>query len=232
MIRSIYTLLICFAFTAGLNAQSLQIEDIFEDLYDTGFQAVTVKANVRNISDQPLEIRVRRVIDNVAEESENFFCWAQCYGPNTNVSPSGLIAQPNEVISVFHGYYKNNGSMEIATIRYVFFVVDNPSDSISFLASFNPQTINVQDLTKKNKSVDVFPIPTTESVNFKLQGQLNEPHSLEIYSLDGRLINQIAFPSQSDLFNLSCTDYDNGVYLYLLKNNKEMIQTGRFVISK
>ena len=230
--KCIKTAAILLGLTAGLNAQSIQIENIVENLYDTGFEAITVKADIRNISNQPLEIRARRVVNNVAEESVNFFCWAQCYGPNTNVSPTGLMAEPDGVISEFHGYYQNNGSTEIATIRYVFFVADNPSDSVSFLASFDPQTLNIRNVIKNSNMVDVFPIPASDNVSFKLKEQISEPHFLEVYSMDGRMVQQIASPSQSNLINLSCSEFENGVYLYVLRNNKAKIQSGRFVVSR
>jgi len=232
MIKNIKTIIICSFFTVGLNAQSIQIENIVENLYDSGFDAITVKANIRNISDETLEIRVRREVNNVTEESDNFFCWAQCYGPNTNVSPTGLIAEPDGIISEFHGYYQNNGSTEIATIRYVFFLANKPSDSASFVASFDPQTLSIQNVIKNNNRVDVFPIPASDKVSFKLKEQISEPHFLEVYSLDGRLVQQIASPSQADLINLSCLEFENGVYLYVLRNNKANIQSGRFVVSR
>ena len=52
-----------------------------QDLFETD-------AYVKNNSDTTLKLRVRRREISVNPQTENYFCWFQCYGPSVSVDPT------------------------------------------------------------------------------------------------------------------------------------------------
>ena len=108
-----------------------------QDLFETD-------AYVKNNSDTTLKLRVRRREISVNPQTENYFCWFQCYAPSVNVDPTNnfILVQPNETnYENFHSYFKPQGISSINKIRYTFFnnIIGRLSDSAFIEVTYNVQ---------------------------------------------------------------------------------------------
>ena len=101
-------------------------------------------AFIKNNKDTAAKIRVRRRNISVNPQTENYFCWFQCYGPAVDVDPTNnfIMIGANETnYESFHSYFKPQGVSSINTIRYTFFD-NNPGHTSD--SAFVDITYNVQ----------------------------------------------------------------------------------------
>lgn len=81
----------------------------------------------------------------------------------------------------------------------------------------------------KDIRVNVFPNPTTTILNFYGE-QLNqlENVTLEFFDIQGKLVSNYVLPTSTQ-HQIDVNSLTNGVYIYKLKSNKEIITIGNFV---
>ncbi|MDZ7743809.1 MAG: hypothetical protein U5Q03_19255 [Bacteroidota bacterium] len=127
-------------FITGLNAQSLQVSFEGEQIEngaafsvfgepDAG-EIVIDNFEVKNISDNSLDILAKKKVISSVEGTYNTFCWANlCYPPNTIVSDFFTTLGPGESATDFSGHYNPAGTIGVSVVEYVFFDMNNTSDT-------------------------------------------------------------------------------------------------------
>ena len=98
------------------------------DLFD-----MAIELSVSNTSFNEVEITCNRYILDTITDSDLYMCWANC-----TVLPTGgtVTLEPGETTDVFSAHINPNGHFGIERNLYTFFNANNPSDSISFIATF------------------------------------------------------------------------------------------------
>ncbi|MFT6814676.1 MAG: hypothetical protein ACJAZ3_000569 [Sphingobacteriales bacterium] len=90
---------------------------------------------VKNIGMDTMNMNVRRVYNDTANDHSAFFCWTLCYGPETNEAPTTEKCGPGDTIKLFKGYVdpdKNGDQVPqngVTIQRFCFFDADNEADS-------------------------------------------------------------------------------------------------------
>jgi hypothetical protein len=217
---------------AGLHAQTLQIEGISGNYWDPDFEAITFNCDVRNLSAEPVSVLAKKNAPAMAPGAENFFCWTQCYGPSTIVSPAPLTISPNAIRDEFHGYYKNNNVLDDVTIKYVFFLQSNPNDSVMLEAIFTPATLGLSE-NKTPVLISAGPNPAADNFSItysQLPSISNAENVLIIYNAFGQKVSTRSITGIEGKLNLPVNSLSNGVYFYSLVCNNIPIYSGRFIV--
>jgi hypothetical protein len=100
---SLLTVAVLVNFTS-IFAQTLQIEGINGNYWDADFEAITFNCDVRNLSGESVNVLAKKIAPAMGQGAQNFFCWTQCYGTSTIVSPAPLAIAANSIRNEFHGY--------------------------------------------------------------------------------------------------------------------------------
>jgi hypothetical protein len=215
-------------------AQTLQIEAIDGNYWDADFEAITFNCDVRNLSGESVNVLAKKIAPAMGQGAQNFFCWTQCYGPSTIVSPDPLSIDVNSIASEFHGYYKNNNIPDDVNIKYVFFLQDNPNDSVMLDAIFTPSALGLSDY---NAPVLISAGPNPANDNFsiaysQLPGKANSQNDnvLIIYNAFGQKIITKSIADYQGKLNVSVQFLPNGVYFYSLVGRNNPIYSGRFIV--
>jgi len=111
--------------------------------------------DISNISEEDLNVRVRRTEISLIQGTVNVFCWAGlCYPPFVDESPNSVIIPSGTIHSDdFSAHYNPNSMIGTSTIMYTFFDDNNPSDSVCFIAEFiiqNADGLNKSHIYQKN----------------------------------------------------------------------------------
>lgn len=217
------------AFTSTYS-QSLQIENVHSNYYDPLQDALAISCDIKNIGSTTEDILVKSSVQYVPSGTINFLCWAQCYGPSVTLAPAPLTADPNGIIDQFHGYYRNNGVQEEATIQYIFFLENNPNDSIVLNAVFNPATVgigNVQTPTLYSAS----PNPANEQFNITYSNLKDADNSVvEVYNMLGTIVYTSRLAASSGRIEIPADQFKSGLYFYSIRQNGKSTFTGKFVV--
>jgi len=225
----ILSLLLSFA---GLHAQTLQIEGISGNYWDPDFEAITFNCDVRNLSAEQVSVLAKKIAPAMAPGAENFFCWTQCYGPSTIVSPAPLTIASNAIREEFHGYYKNNNVLDDVTIKYVFFLQSNPNDSVMLDAVFTPSTLGLSD-NKMPILISAGPNPAIDNFSItyaQLPSKSNAENVLIIYNAFGQKVSTRSISGNEGKLNFPVNSLSNGVYFYSLVCNNIAVYSGRFIV--
>ncbi len=187
--------------------------------------------DIRNNSDETVNVKVRRVETSVVEGSLNYFCWYQCYTPATDVSPTSIAIAPGESISNFYADYQPMGYSGSSFIEYCFFDENNPEDEICVSIEYRVDqvtAINEADLVtvgnpQPNPAVDITQIPYVLKEN-------NRGAALVVYNIVGSEIKRQAVTGTSGNITLDVSDLQSGVYIYSFYNDNRLLASSRLVV--
>jgi hypothetical protein len=208
-------------------AQSLQLENVVANYYDPLQDALAVKGNIRNNTGQSLNVLVKSQALEVPQGGEVYFCWAQCYNPNVIVAPVALTVEPNGILNQFHGYYKNNGAEGEARVRYTFYLESNPNDSIDFIATFDPATVGISDVSDRQASVS----HTLSGGQFSIAySGLGGNAYVELYNMLGNKIYGNKLKGSQGIVEVPVSSLRPGLYFYTIRERGNSIYTGKLVI--
>ena len=213
-------------------AQTLQIEGINGNYWDADFEAITFNCDVRNLSGESVNVLAKKIAPAMAGGAQNFFCWTQCYGTSTIVSPAPLAIAANTIREEFHGYYKNNGVLDDVNIKYVFFLQDNPNDSVMLDAIFTPSTLGLSE-NKTPILISAGPNPAIENFSItysQLPSKNNAENVLIIYNAFGQKVSTQSITGNEGKLNFPVVSLSNGVYFYSLVCNNNPVYSGRFIV--
>lgn len=97
-----------------------------------------------------------------------------------------------------------------------------------FDASYRGIYIGI-DEEKPTISINAYPNPTTDFVNLYAADLINYTNlSIELVDMQGRIIHQQSLPN-AELHQINVSSFTNGLYLYRLKSNNELIYIGNFL---
>ena len=130
-----------------------------------------------NYSDS-LCIKAKKTEISTFENSTNSFCWDVCYSPSVFVSTGYKKIAPAETFKLFSGDFFPNESAGTAVIRYTFFDMNNPNDSVCYIVNFVSNNIPqvIADFESEATSLEMSSIDNghldTLSTNFAV---INNP---------------------------------------------------------
>lgn len=214
-----------------VKSQSLQIENVVSNFYDPIQDAIAIKGNIRNTTNDTLRILVKSNAIDVVDPAITFFCWAQCYSPAVIVAPSALVALPNGLITEFHGYYQDNGVTSEARVNYTFFVEGNENDSLMIEATFDPATVGISEISKLSASASAYPNPANEKLNISYKNvNFQNGASLEVFNMLGVNVGSYNIRQKDGVQIISASQLKAGVYFYMIREAGKTSKANRFTI--
>ncbi|MGB9770923.1 MAG: hypothetical protein ACPLX7_02975 [Candidatus Kapaibacteriota bacterium] len=225
MKRVFILLLILFLMGNALFSKSIEIVS-GEFLVSTTPNIDEVKAHCvfKNVSNQTIEVKLYINLVQVSEGLDVSFCWGPiCYPPMSVNSPR----EPLDVIKLepgessgeneFYLTFSPNGYSGEAIVEAVLFVANNPEDSLHLTFRLS-SVLGIVDLSFRQsfKCISVENILDLEQSGFK-------NGSIDIYSINGTLVQSVAFSSKLDLSFLP-----RGIYLISQRNKKRFVLLNKF----
>ncbi len=158
------------------------------------------------------------------------FCWAECYPPETNLSPVSIIINPGEYCDNFSAEFEAE-DQGTSYVLYTFFDESNTTDSISFYIEYKCSTNAVQSFTDI-KSISAFPNPAKNHVNFTYTVQNIDNVSLRIYNMTGEIIYQEPLKVGNNKLTVDISSFPTGIYMYAIYGNNRNLVSKKLIITK
>jgi hypothetical protein len=234
-------LLFCFAYMAGILAysQSLQLSDstgpiannatiLKQGLPDA--EEIVSFVFIKNNTANPKAIKVKKVEVMAIHGTTNVFCWGLCYSPDIFVSPDSIVVDAGATNTTdFSGHYSPVGVVGISTIRYVFFDIDNPTDTVCVNINFSTYPQGIKDMSNVSLS-SAYPNPANNSVSFNCSVPQNSDAKLLLRNVLGSVVREIDINGNSGKLNVNTSDLADGVYFYTFLVNGNSEVTKKLVI--
>lgn len=238
------TLLFAIAsfFAFGINAQSLSLIDpinvVSGTLVEIGNGELEADWSVQNISESTMAVRARRNVLQEVTGSANYFCWGVCFGETVNVSPTSVnqTMAPNDINSTFYAHYRPNNNAGQTIIEYCFFDANNPADQVCQIVNFCVDAeciVGVEENSRAASFTDIFPNPVSGIAQLSYQF-IDRPENAKfrVYNLVGELVKESNIATQTGMILFHADDFNNGVYVVVLEENGQVVDTQKLVISK
>lgn len=197
------------------------------------WEYVSPELFVKNNSASDIDIKCRRDVLNEVEGTMNYFCaLGLCLSPYTDELPNPYTLPAGQLVDeagVFTGHYSPNGNVGVEIVKYKFFNVNNPNDTIAFYVSFNDgSTASIGHV--ENVNMKVYPNPATDVLNVSYQlNSINDAQFIMYNATGIEVLNRNIHNSVGNLI-LNVSDLPKGVYLYRFEGSNGFSQTSKVVL--
>lgn len=231
-----------FLISSVLNSQSLSFTYEGEpipnnsEIYvvgDASLGKIIAPISITNNAFDSLDIKVKKIEIDTLPGSSNSFCFGGiCNGSIVYETSYSVKIAPGETDDSFEGDYFPNQNIGQTIIAYVFFDMNNPSDSAIVTVIYNGIITSTDEVSYTETQVsEPYPNPAGESISFNtsLPDFINDLN-LFIYNLSGSAEKELKLNNTGDLLKVNITDLKDGFYFYSLKFNNIKIKSGRFLV--
>jgi len=242
MKRIILSILAVVAIAVSVVAQSLSLSTLAgvpiannaEYLVGGDYQStITSYVAVQNSSAVDQNVMCKKTEISVMGGTSNYFCWGACYLPSTFISlePMMILAGVNDLNS-FSGDFDPASHMGESVVRYTFYLVNNPNDSVCvnvrYLAGYAGIAPTSEDQFRISEA---YPNPATANVSFSytLPSAVSSA-TFVVRNLLGSEVKSFNLDEAQGKLNFSVTDLQAGVYFYSVVMNNSTMLTRKLVV--
>jgi len=234
----LYFAISIFAFSAY--AQSLSLSTTSGPLSNNaeiimGFDTVTLvhdydDLNVKNNTGSKIMVMLKKVYISMVPGTKNFMCWGVC---TEEFLAGPLEILPNETNTLdFSCHYDPRGKTGISEFRYVFYIENNPLDSVCFRMKFkHPANIGINEINNLHVFTNAFPNPANNMVTIKYNADINENNTIVITDLLGKVIQSYPLSGNNGIVTINTAELSNGIYLYSFVADNKSILTKKLIIN-
>jgi hypothetical protein len=234
MIRCLLT--VCLVVTAAfLHAQSFEVVGIQENYKGAIGEIIKVPIFLKNNSDKPTLIVIRKISAQLGSTQKNYFCIDDnCLDQRTE--DYVLKVEAGQIHKTFHVAVEAGLAQGVSSVRYLVYNKANPGDSYEFDLNFL-----VEEKTEKaaiytsNLIVlhDVYPNPVKDIAyaEYSLFSEQTKA-KLVVHNILGNTMEDIDLPFSENKVKIRAENMNSGVYFYTLYIDNVGLITRKFIVKK
>jgi hypothetical protein len=237
--KQIFTLLAA-SLTFAMSAQIEAIDwpgAVYVDVLETQTE---VALDIQNISGQELVVRLSSTVETLVNGADYRFCWGPtCYDWTIVdfTSPENdalmVVLADQESSSTFYTDYRPDGNEGTSTITYCWFDNNDPSIESCFTLDWQTTPVGVEEFSTQAEISEISPNPVigTSSIAYNIQGSYGKAN-VQIYSLVGELVQDVAINNPMGLLMVNAADYNAGIYFVNIIVDGQIQSTKKMVVAK
>lgn len=183
---------------------------------------------VKNFSSSAMQVRVKRTIMSIVSNSENYFCWNECFLPNQDNS-GNLAISSSETVDDFTCHFNSNGNSGISNFLFQFINSDN-TDTAWVYIKFDMSTEVPKVYANSNFISAPFPSPANTYVSYKYSIKASSKGYVSIHNILGEEVKRVEVLSSGTL-KINTSDMIQGVYICNFVVDNKIIRSGRIVVN-
>lgn len=221
----------------GGYSQSLQIVET-KSFYNVKIgEQIRTSIKLKNLSDKPVNVLVRRDNTQLGSSQETYFCWDNdCKDQIVSQTYISQVIQPGEILETFTSVLESGLDETASSIKYVFYNRDDPSDFTEIRLDYSVkeqvsrgQLFSSADITLS----DIYPNPASE-IAYLDYIFLNEEieTKLVLHNLLGSVVSEFKLNPVEQELKIFTSDFKPGVYFYTIYVDNEGKVTKKLVIKR
>lgn len=198
-------------------------------------ETVRAPLRLRNTTDKPVVVVIRKIQEQIGSTQKNFFC------PDGNcleekVTDYVVRLEPGQTISNLQigleGGLVPGGSF----IRYIAFNKANPAQTVEFDLNFSieekPQKENIYNSSKITIR-DVYPNPSVDHafVNYNLLSDRTKA-KVRVHNIIGNIVGEYDLTSAETILRIKTDELNAGIYFYTIYVDNESVLTRKLIVKK
>lgn len=194
--------------------------------------------NIQNISDKPVEIKVRRGKSDFSRNQESFF---RLDGKTTparlSESANTIVLQPNEISKKFVAYFSTGFKKGDCNVNYQFFNTLSKDDFAEIDLPYKISDQIPEDKLYVNEQISIsfmFPNPAVRfgEFEYRMPNSAKSKVKISIHNVLGKKMGSYDLEPKEFAVRIPFEDFDSGVYFYMLVLDDETVATKKFVLKK
>lgn len=190
---------------------------------------LVVPVYVKNLTEENLDIMVKKYDLDIVSGSDAYFCWDRCYPNDAFISAIFLSAEANDTIKDFSGDFKPNGINGLSKIMYTFFKNKTDDDSISVTIYYDIVTVGINNFELIKSSISSFPNPANDILNFNYNLGHNSQGEIYIYDLVGKKVKHKQITNSENNSQINVSDLNPGIYIWTIQMDGIPIKSEKLI---
>jgi len=237
MVKRLYLFLIGLFIATGAFSQSLQVIDTqFNHRIAIGEEVHTI-IKLKNISDRPIHVMVRREEAQIGSSQKTSFCWDNdCLEAGFDQLSVSHLIQPGEIIETFESSLSAGLDETFANIKYSFYDRDNPVDAVSVSLEYTVEDQKLRGFMFNSNSIslsDIYPNPVSDVafISYLIYDEEIDA-KIELHNVLGSKVGVYSLNPVEQELKINTLEFKPGVYFYTLYVDNEGKVTKKLVIKK
>lgn len=240
--KIVFTLIAAFAFTVNAYNQIVTLSNEENVVYGTAAndaEELSVAWSVTNATGNAMDIKCRRIAIAEVEGAYSQFCWGILCSPwNTgNASLNEIVPlNPGETSNSFYAKYRHYGFAGQSIYSYCYFNADDPTQEFCYNVNYCVDAECFVSVAEENKpageieNVTPNPISGQGMISYKFNTNPTDA-SMIIYNMVGAVVKEISLTSKQGAVIIDGSEFESGIYFCAIKNEGNVFETTRIVIS-
>jgi hypothetical protein len=221
--------------TLRVDAQSFEVASLQENY--KGFIGEIVKAPLRlkNTSERPIVLVVRKIEQDIGSTQKNFFCLeGNCL--EEKIEDYIVKLEPGQTLSGLNIGLEGGLVPGISIVRYLVFNKFVPAQSYEIEFNFSIEEKPAKQNIYQSKVItvkDVYPNPANEHafVDYHLTNERTKA-VMRVHNLLGNLVGEFELSPYESLLRIKTEELNPGIYFYTLYIDNESVLTRKLLVVK
>ena len=218
-------------------AQSFELVDAPASINVSIGERVILPVKIRNTTDRPVQLLVRRADHILGTGQINYFCWgSDCFEEGVERMPVSRKLEAKSSTDNFKIILETGLNEGFSTVKYHIYDRDNPMDVIEYEVTFHIEERRSADRIYESKAIrinDVYPNPVTDFavVDYNLIDR-DVKAKVVIHNVLGSIMAEYDLPYLENKVKILTSDYNAGVYFYTLYLDNDGVMTRKLIVRK
>lgn len=236
--KQILSILCVVFYSLSANAQSFEL--LHSDSKLNNGDTIHVQIHPNNFDQQYIKVtNITAITKNILVKKYDLlkigdaifsFCWADCYPPETNLSPIAVPINAGDTCENFSAEFESS-EQGTSYVLYTFFNESDISDSVSFFIEYKCYTNTIISIAKE-QTLSAFPNPAKNNVTIRYSLPNYDNAYLRIYSITGEVMYQETLIDGSKNISLDISNWATGIYMYAIFVNNRNYLSKKLIITK
>lgn len=233
--RKIPLLGLLFFLWLGASAQTFEVSNLTENYKGTIGEVVKAPLRLRNLTEKPLTLVIRKLSQQIGSTQKNFFCIDNnCL--DERVEDYIVRLEPGQTLNTLQIALEGGLVPGVSTMRYIIFSRSNPAHSLEFDLNFSIDERLEKNTIYQSRAItvkDVYPNPAADHANVDYQLTSDRTKAkIRLHNLLGNVIGEYDLTSFETRLRISTAELSAGIYFYTLYVDNESVLTRKLIVKK
>ena len=229
-------LLACFSLVGlSLWAQGFEVTGLEESYKGTVGEVIQVPLKIKNTSDKPVTLILKRIETQIGSTQKSFFCPDNnCLDQRTDLYSIRL--EPGETLQNFSVGLEAGLTEGFSSVRYQLFNKANPSEVSPLEFNFTVEGKTDKSHIYSSRFItlhDLYPNPVITSA--RIDYAIHEVHAkvrIIIHNILGTPLSAYDLMANQNTVKIDADPLNTGIYFYTLYVNNESVMTRKLMVKK
>ncbi len=200
-------------------------------------QQIKAPVKIRNLTDKPIQIVVRRLDKVIGTSQQNYFCWdGECYDPSVDELPLSKRVAPGETSVKFESVLEAGLVAGISSVKYLIYDRDDPAYAVEYEVNYTVNEDRGKNAIFNSEDLrinEVYPNPVREYavIDYNIHNEEIEA-KIMLHNVLGSVVGEYELSYLETKLKINTRELNPGVYFYTLYLDNDGVITKKLIVRK